>query len=78
MQTRLTTALSELRKIVLPEGIRSLGYDTFRHCEALKSIDLPDSIEDVRSFECCYSLEEITIPQKVKNVDGFMFCRSLR
>lgn len=32
-----------LLKVVVPEGVRSIGYDAFGVCEQLKSVTLPQS-----------------------------------
>ena len=51
-----------LEEIVLPEGITSLGYDTFSQCTSLKSLTVPSTVTKIEngSFINANALEEIT------------------
>ena len=53
-----------LRKIVLPEGLNTIGYEAFRNCIALEYINIPDSVSYIAdyAFEACMSLKEIALP----------------
>ena len=79
--SRLTTieesAFSDchsLAKIILPEGLKSIGHRVFIECWRLKHIQLPNGLEKIGA-ECFeYShLEEIIRPASVKEVGAMAF-----
>ena len=57
-----------LKEIVLPDGITSIGIHAFSGCKSLKSIDLPKNIKEISryGFRNCTSLQSITIPESVE------------
>lgn len=71
-----------LLKVVVPEGIRSIGYDAFGICEQLKSVTLPQSLKSIERgvFWRCSSLDSICIPRNVHEIGQFclMECNSLK
>lgn len=50
-------------KVVLPEGLEHIGKGAFRHCTALSSVYIPDSVYsiDYMAFTGCYNLTELLI-----------------
>ena len=61
-----------LKKVVLPDGITSTPY--LRGCVALKSIDLPDSIERIGIHDFSGSgLESIDFPKNLKIIEDYAF-----
>lgn len=52
-----------LKEIVLPEGLRSIGASAFKGCRNLKRVKIPNSVEEINSkaFYNCLGMEEITI-----------------
>ncbi len=73
---------SSLRKVVLPKGLKKIGFQAFSGCSALLEIYLPSSLEDIGSnaFAYCSELKEITFPDSLKHIghNAFSFCSSLR
>lgn len=70
-----------LTSIVIPEGVESFGYASFKDCSNLVSITLPNSLCSIgeRAFVGCVSLTSITIPSKVTYIgdEAFEYCYSL-
>ena len=72
---------SQLRSIVIPEGITRIGGEAFRNCPNLTSVTLPSTIEWMGffAFAGCESLTTVDIPQSVTQVQldqfegGFQF-----
>ena len=55
---------SNLKEVIVPDGIRNIDDSAFSNCSALTSIVLPDSITSIGrgAFSGCNSLESITLP----------------
>lgn len=55
-----------LRKVILPEGCVSIGYNAFKYCENLESVEIPSTLRYIdnrssstdRAFEGCEKLLE--------------------
>ena len=77
-----TTCAPELREVVLPEGIETIGSAAFASCTKLTSINFPSSLTTIRdsAFEGCSSLTGITeLPTSVTEVGmrAFHGCTNL-
>ena len=42
-----------LRKVVLPEGLKSIGAYAFASCSSLESVSLPASLEEIGDYSFC-------------------------
>lgn len=75
-------ASDSVKKIVIENGITTIGNETFYGCEALTSVTIPDSVTSIGryAFEYCSKLESITIPDSVISIDSMAFsqCRNLK
>ena len=73
--------LSEIRTVVIGEGVTSTGKFAFESCENLTSVTLPRSLKTIDSsaFAACKSLSMITIPENVQVIGDYAFaaCRNL-
>lgn len=73
---------SNVKYIVVEDGITSLGSELFSHFENVESIILPTSLEYIGTgaFSNCYSLENIEIPNGVKALGSYIFneCERLK
>jgi len=67
--------LSGLKHVVLPEGVTSLGDQTFYQCTALESIRLPYTLRSIGDgcFSACSKLATITIPENVTSIGKSAF-----
>ncbi|MDO4507405.1 MAG: leucine-rich repeat domain-containing protein [Spirochaetales bacterium] len=72
----------EAESVVIPDGIKKIGYEAFMDCTKLKKILIPDSVTEIEegAFSGCSSLEEIRIPTQVLKIGGYAFsrCSSLK
>lgn len=75
--TQLAQAWNIKGHFVVPDGVKTLGVQSFIGCREMTSIDLPDSLENIfpRSFLFCDGLTEVCIPNKVKKIYQATFCR---
>ncbi|MBQ8526820.1 MAG: leucine-rich repeat domain-containing protein [Clostridia bacterium] len=60
-------------KLIIGEGITSIGPNAFCDCEYLGSVSLPDSLIAINSyaFDDCYALKEINLPDKLEYVGEY-------
>jgi len=69
---------SLIERVVMSEGITSIGYESFSGCSNLKSINIPDTVNKIESssFHKCSSLESIKIPGNVRTIGtaAFQYC----
>ncbi len=69
-------------KVVIDEGVSSIGNYAFCRCGGLMDIEVPEGVTRIgyRAFESCVSLEGIEIPKSVTSIGSYVFneCVSLR
>ena len=72
---------SNVKKVVIEDGVTSIGNSAFDNCRNLTSITIPDSVSSIGNFVFygCVSLTSITIPDSVTSIGNFAFngCVSL-
>lgn len=72
---------SSLRKVLLPNTLKIIGWSAFKECKSLKDVVMPSKMErvDSNAFMGCSSLESIVIPDGVELLQGEVFsgCTSL-
>ena len=72
---------SSVKKIVIEEGVTSIGNSAFAYCRVLISITIPDSVTSIGewAFDGCTSLPSITISSSVTSIEfgTFKDCSSL-
>jgi len=73
---------TELRSVVLPDGLTQIGDAAFSGCDRLALITVPDSLRHVgeRAFEDCKALSDIYMPAGVAHIGEMAFdgCRRLK
>lgn len=66
---------------MIPEGVKSIGDETFGLCTHLEEVQLPKSLRFIGwgAFCGCISLQEIVIPEGVETIGALCFtdCSSL-
>ena len=74
-------SISALREVNVPEGVESIGFDTFAKCDSLTAISLPNSLRVIERgvFWQCHGLKRIDIPANVAEIGQYNFlgCTSL-
>ena len=72
---------SNIKNVVIEDGITSIGDHAFDSCINLRSITLPDSITSIGmwAFYNCWNVSSIIIPDGVTSIEDFTFnsCISL-
>lgn len=72
---------SDIKSIVIKEGVTGLGERAFKDCTSLTSVTIPDSVTSIGNwaFENCTSLTSVYIPNSVTNFgySPFSGCTSL-
>ena len=70
-----------IKKVVITEGMTSIGNSAFIYCTSLSSIDIPNSVTSIGNyvFTSCTSLSSINIPNSVTSIGNYVFtsCTSL-
>jgi len=70
-----------IKKVVVEEGVTTLGEYAFYKCSNLEDVELSESIVNIypNAFAYCTSLKNIVIPNGVSNISlkTFMSCTSL-
>ena len=73
---------SSIKKISLPEGLKSIGSSAFASCTGLANISLPKGITALNdyTFNNCTALTKIEIPDGVTGLGSYVFygCTSLK
>ncbi|MBR3423994.1 MAG: leucine-rich repeat domain-containing protein [Clostridia bacterium] len=70
-----------VRKIVVPDSVKTIEKNAFMYCQALEEIELPDGLETLgaQAFYRCSALKKVSIPEGLKTLGyaAFMFCEAL-
>ena len=72
----------DIKKIVIPNNVTSIGYGTFYKCYNFINMTIPNSVTSImaQAFEGCDGLTSVTIPDSVTNIggDAFSYCNNLK
>ena len=66
---------SKIDKVVIEEGVTTIGKHAFSGCIALNEVQIPKTVKTIgiAAFQGCNTLRQIDIPGSVKDVRGFAF-----
>ena len=66
---------TEIKELVIPDGVTSIGSYTFYNCSGLTSITIPNSVTSIGSnaFRGCSGLTSVAIPNSVMSIGGYAF-----
>ena len=71
-----------LRRVFLPDSVKTIGAYAFHGCSALERVSLPMNLREIslRMFDGCGLLERITLPAGLQSVGDYAFygCGSLK
>lgn len=67
---------SKLVRIKIHHGLTTIAKRSFRCCQQLSSIMIPDTVTDIEegAFESCASLKSLDLPSTIKRIDMYAFC----
>ena len=73
--------VDKIEKVVIQEGVTSIGQFAFCGCRSLTSVSIPSSVYSIEygAFESCHSLPSINIPATVSSFSpwAFNYCDKL-
>ena len=77
----ISSGVTSLTSITLPDSVTSIGDGAFSYCKNLTSVTIPNSVTSIGSsaFYGCTSLTSVTIPDSVTSIGWHAFesCTSL-
>ena len=77
-----TTDGQALRRVFLPDSVKTIGSYAFHGCSALERVALPAELQEIslRMFDGCASLEQVTLPAGLCAIGDYAFygCGSLQ
>jgi len=72
---------SDIKRIIIGDGITTIGNDAFLGCSELTSVTIPNSVTTIgiKTFYKCSELTSVTIPNSVTTIGGsaFYYCSEL-
>ena len=70
-----------LKKVKLPNTLKSIGVECFCRCYQLEAIEIPENVEIIeqRAFRWCTNLKDVSLPGNLKTIkcDAFFNCESI-
>ena len=71
----------EITKVIVEEGVTSIGWNAFCYCQELNTVILSDSVTSIgeNAFSGCSKLTNLALPSNLKGIfsSGFAGCSSL-
>lgn len=72
----LTKYKGKDEKVIIPDGVKTIGESAFDGYKDLKKVIMPDSVTSIKSaaFRYCRNLEEIVFSKKLTSIAPLAFC----
>ena len=66
---------NNIQKVVIEEGVTTIGVYSFEYCNAITSVAIPNSVTSIgdAAFSGCISLSSIDIPSSVTSIGKYAF-----
>ena len=66
-------------KVIIPEGIKTIGNYAFENCSSVKELIVPEGVTRLStySFVNCTGLTRVELPQSIEEIGGFYGCQAL-
>ena len=66
----------EVKDLVIPNSVKSIGNYVFYKCRSLNSVTIPNSVTSIGeyAFDGCSKITSITIPNSVMSIEMGVFC----
>lgn len=76
-RTTIISCNPNVRSVVIPNTVVTIGAHAFENCYNLTSVTIPNSVVDIwdYAFSNCSSLSELVIPNSVANIGNNAFSR---
>ena len=79
---KLIKCPKNVKEVIIPYGINSIGCAAFKDCKNLRSVTIPDSVTYIgdEAFWGCDNLQSVTIPDSVTTIGkyAFLWCYKLQ
>lgn len=64
-----------IARVILNDGVSSVGASAFRGCYKITSVSLPNSLTSIGydAFDGCSGITDITLPQNLSEIGGYAF-----
>lgn len=75
LESSIFSGRTNLRSIIIPETVKTIGYRAFENCFALEEVALPSGLESIGdyAFVDCHHLKHINLGNKVNTIGGSAF-----
>lgn len=62
-----------LETLILPQGVKTLGFEFFSESENLRTLELPKGLRNVSGFMSCPNLTNLTLPEGLEEIHSYAF-----